>query len=377
MRRLVLLAAALLIGGTFLSAKPVNDDDALLSGIYVLMEPETRTVLEEKDCHKRCNAGYLSKLMALLLIAEDIDSGRLSLTEELTASETVYGTKGAVVWLSPGDNMTVDELIKSAAVGNANDAITVLAEHSAGSIEEFTARMNAAAFDLGLRDTAFFSPYGYYDEREHTTAYDMAVICSELLEHETVMPYFSIWRDHVKSGQTELVNENTLSRTYDLHCGFKACHSDEAGYCIAECGKNDKGEKYIAVVLGSPDQDTSFHTAKTLIRSGFSGYRMTASAFPEDALRPVSVRNGEAAAVELGLAENSDLVVPKGESRLRIVTVLPEYLEAPLSAGQLVGKAAFFNGKELVFETDVIVKNDVNKLTFRFILEKIMYKTIN
>ena len=376
MKRLIIFAAALLMCGVFISAGD-KEEGIVFWGTYVLIEPKTGTILDEKDCHERCNAGYLSKLMTLLIIAEDIDSGRLSLTEELTASENVSGTKGAVVWLSPGDKMTVEELIKSAAVGNANDAITVLAEHSAGTIDEFTARMNARAFDLGLRDTAFFSPYGYYDEREYTTAFDMAVISAELLKHEAILPYFSIWRDYVKAGQTELVNENTLSRTYDRHCGFKACHSDEAGYCISECGKNEKGEEYIAVVLGAPDEDTSFGTAKKLIRSGFVGYRMTASVFPEDALRPVSVRTGEEAAAELGFAESTDLVVPKGENKLRIVTVLPAYLEAPLRAGQTVGKAAFFNGKELIFETDVIVKNDVNKLTFRFILRKIMYKTIN
>ncbi|MDE5569029.1 MAG: serine hydrolase, partial [Ruminococcus sp.] len=259
---------------------------------YILIESTTGTVIEEKNSSQQLNAGYLSKLMALLLVAEDIETGKYLLSTELTASQSVTETKGAVVWLEPGDKMTVEELIKSVIIGNANDALTVLAEKSEQTVEKFVMRMNGEIFDLGLRDTAFYSPYGYYDEREYTTANDIAVICSKLAKYEFMRPYFKTWRDFVKSGQTELVNENTLTRTYDRHIGFKACHSEESGYCIAEAGINDSGMCYIAVILGAESDDISMSCAKKLINKGFSDYKVTATMFPDEMLMPIRVRNG-------------------------------------------------------------------------------------
>ncbi|MDE7104852.1 MAG: serine hydrolase [Ruminococcus sp.] len=327
-------------------------------------------MIEEKNSAERLNVGYVSKLMTSLLIAEDIETGKFLMSTELTASQSVTGTKGAVVWLEAGDKMTVEDLIKSVIIGNANDAVTVLAEKSEQSVEKFVMRMNSEAFDLGLRDTAFFSPYGYYDEREYTTAYDMSVICRKLVKYEFLRPYFKTWRDFVKSGQTELVNENTLARTYDRHIGFKASHSDESGYCIAEAGINDSGVCYISIIIGASDEDTSFKTAKKLINKGFNDYKVTATMFPDEMLMPIKVRNGEDSAVEIKLKHQSNLVVPKGVNELRTVVVIPEYLSAPLKKGQRIGKAAFYSEKNLVCEIDIITVSDVDKLTFRFVLEK-------
>ncbi|MDE6788696.1 MAG: serine hydrolase [Ruminococcus sp.] len=337
---------------------------------YILIESTTGTVIEEKNSSQQLNAGYLSKLMALLLVAEDIETGKYLLSTELTASQSVTETKGAVVWLEPGDKMTVEELIKSVIIGNANDALTVLAEKSEQTVEKFVMRMNGEIFDLGLRDTAFYSPYGYYDEREYTTANDIAVICSKLAKYEFMRPYFKTWRDFVKSGQTELVNENTLTRTYDRHIGFKACHSEESGYCIAEAGINDSGMCYIAVILGAESDDISMSCAKKLINKGFSDYKVTATMFPDEMLMPIRVRNGEDSAVEIHLKNQSNLVVPRAVSELSTVVVIPEYLTAPLKKGQKIGTAGFYSEKNLVCEIDIVTNSDVNKLTFGFILKK-------
>lgn len=337
---------------------------------YVLMEAAGGMVIEEKNSAERLNVGYLSKLMTVLLIAEDIETGKFLMSTELTASQSVTGTKGAVVWLQAGDKMTVEDLIKSVIIGNANDAVTVLAEKSEQSVEKFVMRMNSEAFDLGLRNTAFFSPYGYYDEREYTTAYDMSVICQKLVKYEFLRPYFKTWRDFVKSGQTELVNENTFARTYDKHIGFKASHSDETGYCIAEAAVNESGVCYISIIIGATDEDICFKQAKKLINKGFSDYKVTATMFPDEMLMPVKVRNGEDSAVEIKLKHQSNLVVPKGVNELSTVVVIPEYLSAPVKKGQRIGKAAFYSEKNLVCEIDIIAVSNVDKLTFGFVMEK-------
>jgi len=377
MKRLICAFSALLMLGLLLPARALAaDEPAEAAEAYILIEAATGTVLASKNADTRRNCGYLSKLMSLLLIAEDIETGKFRLTTELTASESVRGTKGAVVWLEPSDKMTVEELLKSVIIGNANDAMTVLAEASERSVEGFVSRMNSEAFDMGLRDTAFYSPYGYYDEREYSTARDMAEICRALSRYELLRPYFRTWRDFVKNGATELVSENALSRTYERHVGFKACHSDEAGYCAAEGGINDAGTCYISVVLGAPDADTSLAAAKKLINRGFTDYKVTATMFPDEMLMPMKVRGGEDAAVEIRLREQSRIVVPRGVSELATVTVLPDYLTAPVKRGQRIGAAGFYSGKELVCEADIVAADDVPRLSFRFIFVKTLAKLL-
>jgi len=343
---------------------------------YILIEADTRCVLDSQNSDLPRNAGYMSKLMSLLLIAEDVDSGKYGLTDELTASQSVAGTKGSVVWLQPGDTMTVDELIKSVAVGNANDALTVLAERSEGAIEDFVIRMNTEAFDLGLRDTSFYSPYGYYDERENTTANDIALVCAELSKYSFMTDYFSVWRDFVRDDTYELVNENSLSRTYDKHIGFKACHSEQAGYCLAEGGRSEDGTCYIAVVLGGEDYDCTEKLAKKLCNKGFSDYKVTVTMFPDEMLAPLKVINGEQSAVMMKIKEQSSLVIPRNSGELKTVVVLPDYVNAPVHSGQTVGSAAFFNGKTLVYESDIVACEDVEAMNYCYVLKKMLSKLI-
>lgn len=374
--RCILKALALIIvltvSASFLSGADITSEESPRA--FVLMEAETRTVLSEKDSDIHLNAGYMSKLMSILLIAEDISRGEYTMSDCLTASESVTNTKGSVVWLESGGQMSVEELLKSVIIGNANDAMTVLAENSAGSIDDFVMDMNAKAFDLGLRDTVFTSPYGYYSSDDYTTAHDIAIVCCELAEYDFLTPIFTTWRDFVKEGRTELVSENTLTRTYERHIGFKACHSDEAGYCLAECGRNENGMTFVAVVLGAENEDISFGTAKKLLRNGFSGYKVTMTMFPDEMLVPVKVKNGVEAAVEIKLKEQGKAAVPKGSGELRTRVVIPEYLTAPLRSGQPVGCAAFYSGDTLVYETEIVTKTEVPALSLKYTLCKLLVK---
>ena len=371
LKKIMAVFTSLLISALFMSADKTEDVQADYSA-YILMEARTGAVLDEYNPDLQVNAGYMSKLMALLLIAEDIEDGKYTPSTVMTASQAVAGTDGAVVWIEPAESITADELLKAVIIGNANDAMTVLAEYSEQSVESFVMRMNSEAFDLGLRNTAFYSPYGYYDEREHTTAHDLSVICARLSEYEVLEPYFRTWRDFIRNGAAELVNENTLSRTYENHIGFKAAHSENSGYCIAEGGRKSDGTTYIAVVLGAENDDISMKKAKELINRGFSDYHVTATMFPDEMLMPIKVKNGVEIAVEVRLKNQSNLVVPKSVHELNTVVVLPDFLTAPIKKGQVIGSAGFYSGETLVCETDIIVKDDVKALSFPYSLRKIL-----
>lgn len=375
LKKITAVLLSLLISMLFISAD-TNEDVQEKYSAHILIEARTGAVLDEYNSDLQLNVGYMTKLMALLLIAEDIENGKYTTSTVITASQAVAGTDGAVVWIEPNENITVDELLKAVIVGNANDAMTVLAEYSEQSVDNFVMRMNSEAFDLGLYSTAFYSPYGYYDEREHTTAHDLAIVCAKLSAYDALEPYFQIWRDFVRNGKAELVNENTLSRTYEPHIGFKASHSEKSGYCIAEGGRNTEGTTYISVVLGAENDDISLKKAKELINRGFSGFHMTATMFPDEMLMPVKVKNGVEVAVEIQIRNQSNLVVPKNVTELNTIVMIPDFLTAPVKKGQAIGVAGFYSGDTLVCETDIITKDNVDALSFAYSFRKILSNII-
>lgn len=375
LKKITAVLLSLLISMLFISAD-TNEDVQEKYSAHILIEARTGAILDEYNSDLQLNVGYMTKLMALLLIAEDIENGKYTTSTVITASQAVAGTDGAVVWIEPNENITVDELLKAVIVGNANDAMTVLAEYSEQSVDNFVMRMNSEAFDLGLYSTAFYSPYGYYDEREHTTAHDLAIVCAKLSAYDALEPYFQIWRDFVRNGKAELVNENTLSRTYGPHIGFKASHSEKSGYCIAEGGRNTEGTTYISVVLGAENDDISLKKAKELINRGFSGFHMTATMFPDEMLMPVKVKNGVEVAVEIQITNQSNLVVPKNVTELNTIVMIPDFLTAPVKKGQAIGVAGFYSGDTLVCETDIITKDNVDALSFAYSFRKILSNII-
>lgn len=369
MRKIFLIFTACLIAiAGFSAIKPEAEEFSA----YILIEAETKTILEEENSDVKLNCGYLSKLMSLVVIADAIETGKFSLNDTLTAPSAVSGLKGSVIWLEQGDKLSVDELLKAVIIGNANDALATLAVASHQTIEDFTSEMNSRAFDIGLRSTAFYSPFGYYNEKEHTTAHDLALICSELSHYDFLQPYFKIWRDFIKDGSTELVSENTLTRTYKNHIGFKAAHSEQSGYCIAEGGVSDDGNKYIAVILGADSEETSFSLAKKLLNKAFTQYKVTVTGFPDEFLIPINVKNGTESAAELELKSQSSIVIPKGTYELTNKVILPDYISAPVKKGQKIGSIGFYNKDTLVYETDIIVKDSVPKADFGFVFKRML-----
>ena len=377
-RRLIgiIIAMSIAVSCIFLMSAGVKADEVCGVNCYVLVEVGTGSVILGENIDKQVNCGYLSKLMTLLLVAEDIETGKYSLDTELMTTESVKSTEGAVIWLEPGDKMTVEELLKSVIIGNANDAVTVLAERSEGNIDSFVSRMNSEAFDMGLHNTAFYSPYGYFDEREHSTAAEIAAICCKLACYDFMRPYFCTWRDFVKNGAVELVNENSLSRTYSAHIGFKAAHSDKSGYCIAEGAESEDGTRYIAVVLGACDEKTAMDSAKELCRKGFREYKVTATLFTDEMTYPVRVKKGVSNSVSICLDHQSSLVIPRSAKEVKTITVLPKYLEAPVQKGQVIGYAAFYDGKSLIYEAEIVAAESVDRLDYKNSLVKMLLNMV-
>ncbi len=371
MKRLICMIICLIFGSRVVSFSVQAEEAAPEAAAYVLMECGTGTVLDEQNGDMQMSVGTMAKLMTALLAGEMLQSGQWQTDTMLTASDCVDGIKGAVIWLLPGDTMSVEELLKGLIIGNANDAAAVLAEQISGSAEDFVMDMNARAFELGMRNTVFTSPQGYDDPAAYSTAHDLGLLCCALSELECLVPYFTTWRDFLRDGATELVNENTFARTYEGMIGWKAGHSEAAGWCIAAGAEKD-GMQCAAIILGTPDEDSRFALARSLLRQGFSQYQVTLPGFSSEFMKPIAVRGGVSQSVEIEAANLNGLVVPKSDPSLTTVLVLPDYVNAPVEKGRKIGVAAFYNGDTLLLETPLVAKESVEEMTIEEAVRKIL-----
>ncbi|MBQ3567274.1 MAG: D-alanyl-D-alanine carboxypeptidase [Oscillospiraceae bacterium] len=343
----------------------------------VLAEATTGNVIMSENGSVRMSQGSLCKLMTILLTAEEIADGNISTDTVLTTSANANTQKGAVIWLMQSEKITVDELLKAVIIGNANDACIVLAEHIGQTEQEFIGMMNARAFELGMRNTVYKSCTGNADiDGQYSTAEDTAKLACELLKHDFLCKYFTTWIENVRDGQTELVNENKLVRTYEGITGMKAGRSEQSGYSLVLSAERD-GASFISIVMGCDDKDERFGMAKSLMGTGFSSFKVTTPAFSDEFLRPVSVHGGKQTAVMIRAEKLEELVIPKSCSDLSTAVLIPNYINAPVKKGQLVGRVGFYNGDSLLYETNLVACDAVEKADFVGSVKKvlsIMYK---
>lgn len=357
-----IIAAAVLIG--VLPAKAQTAYELSIEAPYaILMEKETGTVLYEKSPHERVAPASVTKIMTMLLVVEAIEAGTLSLDDMVTAGVEATKKGGSQIYLKEGEKMSVEDLLKSVAVSSANDAATALAEHIAGTEGAFVAKMNERAKELGMENTVFSNCTGLPTEGEHlTTAYDIALMARELISHDMIKEFTTIWIDSVRNGEFGLSNTNKLIRFYEGATGLKTGYTEEAMYCLAATAERD-GTEYIAVVMKAPSSDARFESAKTLLNYAFATYTLIDIA-PAEVLPPIPVSLGEVQYVQPVLSEGGKLLVEKTEASSVVrKTELEESLTAPVEAGQVIGRLTIETaGGELLHEENIVAGDNVDRL---------------
>ena len=360
-RAVSLLTAFCLLAAAGVPAKAISDQDVKAPSA-VVMEATTGKILYEKNPHEKRPGASITKVMTLLLVMEAIDSGKISLTDTVTASAHAASMGGSDIWLKEGETMTVDDLLKATVIMSANDAAVALAEHVAGSEDDFLRQMNEKAKALGMNDTTFKNCNGLDEDGHLTSAYDIALMSAQLIKHKKIFDYTLTWIDHVRGGKTQLVNTNKLIRTYKGITGLKTGTTGKAGSCISATAERDN-VSLIAVVLGSPSTKDRFADAAQLLDYGFANWAMTAPETP--ALEPVPVTNGMQNSVEPEAPAGKSILVPKGKENDVVSQVtLAETLEAPVEKGQIIGKITHKLGDETLQETDIRAKTAVSQITF-------------
>lgn len=362
---------AVLVSAPAMETAVASDSLALNCRAAVLIEPESGRVLYEKSPDEKMPIASITKLMTLLLTFEAIHGGKLTLDTLVPVSEHAHHMGGSQIWLEPGEQFTLDEMLRAICVSSANDAAVAVAELVGGSEPAFVEQMNARAAELGMTNTTFRNACGLDTEGHLSTARDVAVLsCYILNTCPELLHYTGIWTDSLRNGQTQLVNTNKLLKRYSGITGLKTGTTSGAGVCISASAVRD-GLILIAVILGSPSSADRFNAATTLLDYGFANY--AAVPLPELPDRPLelAVKGSAEQSVPLDYsALPKTVLMEKGAAaELRTELTLPETLEAPVEQGQTVGKASVYAGETLLSEAEVRSAADAPLLTFGGALE--------
>ena len=332
----------------------------------VLMDVATGKVLVKFNENERLYPASVTKVMTLLLVAEALESGKINLSDKVSASAAAASKGGSQIWLKEGETMTVEELLKAVAIYSANDACCALGECIAGSEEGFVRLMNERARALGMKNSNFVNCTGLDDDTtEHlTTAYDIALMGRALLKHDIVIKYSTIWMDSLRGGATELVNTNRLVRFYEGATGIKTGTTSKAGCCIAASAKRG-ATHLVAVVLGSGNSDDRFETAKRLLNWGFANFATVTPQVAPTLLTPVRVLRGTEQWIRPVPPAAMPILVPKGsEGDLQQSVDLAVDVQAPVEAGQVLGRVTITLDGETLGEYPLTAPAAVEKLDF-------------
>ena len=353
-------------------AVAVGASPAISGKAAVLMEKQTGKVLFEQNAHERLAPASITKVMSLLLISEAIDCGKLSLDTKITASAHACSMGGSQIWLKENEVMTVDELLKAAVIASANDATVALAEAVAGSEEAFVDMMNSKAAELGMEDTHFVNSSGLDAEGHLTSAYDIAVMSVELIKHDFIKNYTTVWMDSLRDGASQLVNTNKLIRFYQGATGLKTGTTSSAGFCVSATAEKD-GMELCAVILGAENNDGRFSSAKALLNYGFANWEIERVELESKKLKAVNVEKGIEEKVPIEAEGFGEYLLEKGsDGEISVKYDIPETVTAPIAKGEKIGKATVTAGGKKIGEINITAASEVKKLTFTAALIKIL-----
>ena len=331
-----------------------------------LIDQDTGTVLYEKNADQQMPIASITKVMTLLLTFEAIHDGRLTLDTLVPVSEHAYHMGGSQIWLEPGEQFTLDEMIKAICVSSANDAAVAVAELVGGSEQGFVQMMNDRAAELSMTNTTFHNACGLDTEGHLSTARDVAIMSRQILTTcPEVLHYTGIWTDTLRGGATQLVNTNKLLRRYNGITGLKTGTTGGAGVCISASATRD-GLNLIAVVLGAPSSKDRFEAATTLLDYGFAAWRAAPLPAMEDRPLLIKVRGSaeESVPLEYSALPESILMPKESAAELTAQLTLPDELDAPVQQGQAVGMVRILAGESVLGEYDICAAADAPEMDF-------------
>lgn len=329
----------------------------------ILMEVNTGKILYEMNADEKLPPASITKIMSLLLVMEAIKGGKMSVEDVVAASEHACSMGGSQIWLEPGEAMTVDELLKAAVIASANDATVALGEAIAGSEEGFVSMMNSRATELGMTNTKFVNATGLDAEGHISSAHDVAIMSAELIKHELIKKYSTVWMDSLRDGESELVNTNKLVRFYEGTTGLKTGTTSGAGYCLSATAERN-GLSLVAVIMSGDTSAERFNGAKKLLDYGFANYEY-ASIAPKLEVNEVLVKSGVTPKIKIAAKENFGALLKKSETTAVTQQInIKQNLTAPIKKDEPIGTADFYLNEEMIGQVEIVATESVDKMTF-------------
>ncbi len=348
----------------------------------VLIEGSTGTVIYDKNKDERLRPASITKIMTMLLIFEALDAGQIQLTDEVSVSEHAASMGGSQVYLEPNETQTVDTMIKCISIASANDACVAMAELINGSEEEFVAKMNQRAKELGMTNTNFVNSCGLDVDNHYSSAYDVALMSKELItKHPEVSNYATVWMDTIihttKKGQSEfgLTNTNKLVKFYSGITGLKTGSTGLAKYCLSATAKRGDMD-LIAVIMAAPDTKTRFAEASKLLNYGFANYSIYKDNASDITIEPVIVKKGTEDTVQGQIGGEFSYLCTKGKTTdmIRKEVVLSDELQAPIAEKDKIGEIVYYYDNEEIGRIDILASQAVDKAKLKDCLWKMMQK---
>lgn len=351
-------------------AKEKNEIDVKST---ILMSIDTGDVLKENNAYEHLSPASVTKLMSILLILEAIDTGKIKLSDKVTASETAVSKGGSQIWLEVGEQMTVNDLFKAVVIASANDACTLLGEYIAGSDSAFVDMMNQRVKSLGLENSHFENCTGLDDEitNHYSCAYDLAVIGREVMKHKLILKYSTVWLDSLRNGKTELNNTNKLINKYDGMTGLKTGTTSNAGFCLCATATR-KGVSFISVVLGAKSSDDRFNLTRQLLDYAFANYKLEKIKIDNKKLKEIKVINGTQKTIKPKCDETQNILVSKNSQSLKYKYNIKDKIKAPIKKGDVIGTITVMSDNKKVSSIELKADKNIKSVTFLYIFKKML-----
>ncbi|MEC2332063.1 D-alanyl-D-alanine carboxypeptidase DacF [Bacillus subtilis] len=342
----------------------------------VLIERDTGKVLYNKNSNERLAPASMTKIMTMLLIMEALDKGKIKMSDKVRTSEHAASMGGSQIFLEPGEEMTVKEMLKGIAIASGNDASVAMAEFISGSEEEFVQKMNKKAKELGLKNTSFKNPTGLTEEGHYSSAYDMAIMAKELLKYESITKFTGTYEDYLRENTDKkfwLVNTNRLIKFYPGVDGVKTGYTGEAKYCLTASAK--KGNmRAIAVVFGASTPKERNAQVTKMLDFAFSQYETHPLYKRNETVAKVKVKKGKQKLIELSTSEPISILTKKGEDMndVKKEIKMKDNISAPIQKGHELGTLVLKKDGEVLAESPVAAKEDMKKAGFITFLKRTM-----
>lgn len=339
----------------------------------ILMCMDTGDIVKEENAYEHLSPASVTKVMSILLYMEAIDSGKIKLDDMVTASENAVSKGGSQIWLEVGEQMSVNDLLKAIIIASANDACTALSEYVAGSDTEFAAMMNDKVKQLGLSNSHFENCTGLDDKitNHYSCAYDIAVIAKEVMKHELVSKYSTVWLDSLRDGKTELNNTNKLINKYNGITGLKTGTTSNAGFCLCATASRD-GMNLVSVVLGASTSDDRFKLSTELLDFGFANYKLSKIEIDESQITAVKVKNGVTKTVIPSSKGINTILIEKNASDFEYEYNIKKEVKAPVKKGDELGEILVKSGDKEIARVALISDKDIKTINFGYIFYELI-----